>query len=100
MPRHLKFVPPRQLFKIYFKSEVTVVKRFLKVNFACKFLKNEERDRTEIFRDDSCLVFLVYLGKKKMSTFISGRHREQIFKINFLLFYFSLFYFKKLIVTL
>lgn len=36
MPSHLKFVPPRQLFKIYFKSEVTVVKRFLKVNFVCK----------------------------------------------------------------
>ena len=35
MPRHVKFIPPRQFFKIHFLSEVIVSLRFLKVNFVC-----------------------------------------------------------------
>lgn len=48
-----------QFFDIYFWSGATVVKRFLKWILSATFLKNKQRWRAEIFRDDRRSVCLV-----------------------------------------
>lgn len=48
-----------QFFDIYFWSGATVVKRFLKWILSATFLKNKQRWRAEIFRDDRRYVCLV-----------------------------------------